>query len=106
MFRKLRTIITTRPLRAIIISSLLLTMLGAVVAWKCDVQLRWIAFWAAAFFLSLLHAIPGWAYGLYSFSGVIIERKEKGAEKSADVWTRRISIDGEPTRFWTQVYAL
>jgi hypothetical protein len=101
MGQKLRTIITTRPLRAIIISWLLLTMLGAVVAWKCGFQLRWIAFWGVAFFLSLLHAIPGWAYGLYSFSGAFEHRKQQ-----ADAWTRAISIDGEPTQFWKHVYAL
>jgi hypothetical protein len=69
MLQKLRTIITTRPLRATIIIWLLLTMLGATVAWYHGFQLRWIAFWGFAFFFSLLHAIPGWAYGLYSFSG-------------------------------------
>ena len=102
MFQKLRTIIGTRPLRAIIIIWLLLTMLGVAVAWYCGFQLRWIAFWGFAFFLSLLHAVPGWAYGLYSFSGPFRERKEKGG----DAWTRRISINGEPTQFWTQVYSL
>ena len=102
MGQKLRTIITTRPLRAIIISCLLLIMLGAAAAWYCGVQWRWIVFWGFAFFFSVLHAIPGWAYGLYSFSGSFRERKEK----SGDVWARRISIDGEPTQFWTQVYAL
>lgn len=101
MFKKLRTIITTRPLRAIIISWVVLTVLGAAVAWYFSCQWRWIAFWGFAFFMSLLHAIPGWAYGLYSFSGAFRERKDKG-----DAWTRRISIDGEPTQFWTQVYSL
>src|SRR2546430_10017253 len=101
MFQKLRTTITTRPLRAIIIIWLLLTMLGAAVAWYCGFQSRWIAFWGFAFFLSLLHAIPGWAYGLYSFSGPFEDRKVKG-----DAWTRTISIDGEPTQFWKHVYAL
>jgi hypothetical protein len=101
MFKQLRMIITTRPLRDIIIIWLLLTMPGAAVAWYYCFQLRWIAFWVFALFLSLLHAIPGWAYGLYSFSGSFEHRKQKG-----DAWTRAISIDGEPTQFWKHVYAL
>jgi hypothetical protein len=51
--------------------------------------------------MSLLHAIPGWAYGLYSFSGPFEARKDKN-----DAWTRTISINGEPTQFWKHVYAL
>ena len=102
MGEKLRTILTTRPLRAIIVSCFLITILGAAVAWYCGVQWRWIIFWGVAFFLSILHAIPGWAYGLYSFSGAFRERREK----NDDVWYRKMSLCGEPTQFWMQVYAL
>ena len=97
MFQKL-------SLRAItiIIIWLLLAVLGAIIAWYCGFQLRWIAYWEFALSLSLLHAIPGWVYGLYSFSGSFRDREEKGG----DAWTRTISIDGEPTQFWTHVYVL
>ena len=64
-------------------------------------QFRWVAFWAFAFFVSFLHAIPGWIYGLYSFSDAFEARKSK-----EDDWTRTVSVDGGPTPFWKHVYAL
>ena len=95
-----RTIIP-RPLGVIFIIWLLLSMLGASAARYCGTQYRWITFWVLAFLLSLLHAIPGWAYGLYSFSGPFENRKKEG-----DTWIRTISTNGEPTPFWKNVYAL
>ena len=64
-------------------------------------QFRWVAFWSLAFLVSFWHAIPGWIYGLFSFSGAFEARKSKD-----DEWTRTVGINGKPSRFWKQVYAL
>jgi hypothetical protein len=82
---------------------ILLIVIFAAVAWRLGFQFWWVAFWGVAFFVSSLHMIPGWAYGLYSFSGPFEERK---SNKTGDAWTLTVSVDGRPTMFWTQVYAL
>jgi hypothetical protein len=90
-----------RSLRNITIIWIVLTVIAAVTAIWHGFQFRWVAFWAFAFFVSFLQAIPGWVYGLYSFSGAFEARKSK-----QDVWTRTVSVDGGPTPFWRHVYAL
>lgn len=90
-----------RSLRNITIIWILLTVTVAIVASWYGFQFRWVAFWGFAFFVSFLHAIPGWVYGLYSFSGAFEARKSK-----EDAWTRTVSVDGGPTPFWKHVYAL
>jgi len=90
-----------RSLRHITISWILLTIIVAGIASWRGFQFRWVAFWGFAFFVSFLHAIPGWIYGLYSFSGAFEARKSK-----EDTWTRTVSVDGGPTTFWRHVYAL
>jgi hypothetical protein len=90
-----------RSFRIITFIWILLTVFVAAIAIWRGFQFRWIAFWGLAFFVSFLHAIPGWIYGLYSFSGAFEARKS-----NADEWTRTVSVDGSPKPFWRHVYAL
>jgi hypothetical protein len=64
------------------------------------VQYRWIGFWALASFVSFLHAIPGWAYGLFSFSGNVKNHKDRTE------WFNTVFVDGKASPFWTKVYVL
>lgn len=90
-----------RTLRTITIYWISLTIVAGGIAFWGGFQFRWVVFWGFAFFVSFLHAIPGWVYGLYSFCGAFEARKQK-----ADEWTRTVSVDGGLSRFWKQVYAL
>ncbi len=90
-----------RPLRIVIIIWCVLTIITSAIALYRGFQFRWVAFWSLAFFVSFSHAIPGWIYGLFSFSGSFEARKSKD-----DEWTRTVGVDGKPSRFWKHVYAL
>jgi hypothetical protein len=90
-----------RPLRTIIFIWFLVTLIAAATAWSRGFQFRWVVFWDFAFFVSFLHAVPGWIYGLFSFSGPFEARKSKD-----DEWSRTVGVDGKPTQFWKHVYAL
>src|SRR6266478_2303588 len=90
-----------RTLRTIIFIWCLLIIIGASIALYKGFQFRWVAFWSLAFLVSFSHAIPGWIYGLFSFSGAFESRKSKD-----DEWTRTVGVSGKPSRFWKHVYAL
>lgn len=90
-----------RPLLIIIIIWLSLTTAAAAAALYLGFQFRWVAFWGLASLVSFAHAIPGWVYGLFSFSSEFEAHKSKDEE-----WTRIVGVNGKPSRFWKQVYAL
>ena len=90
-----------RPFWRITTIWILLTIIAAVIARWYGFQFRWVAFWGFAFFVSYFHAIPGWIYGLYSFSETLEAHKSK-----EDTWTRTVSVNGGPTLFWKHVYSL
>jgi 4-amino-4-deoxy-L-arabinose transferase-like glycosyltransferase len=89
-----------KPLKLIFLVFALIVIALIISLWWLGVQYRWIGFWALASFGSFLHAIPGWAYGLFVFSGAVKNHKDRTE------WFSTVFADGKTSPFWTKVYAL
>ena len=89
-----------KPLKLIFLVFTLIVITLIISLWCFGVQYRWMGFWALASFVSFLHAIPGWAYGLFSFSGAVKNHQDRTE------WFNTVFVDGKASPFWTKVYAL